>query len=237
MVPIDEAKKIVAYAAVDDLLQDNMVLGIGSGSTVIPAVTRIAEKVAQSNLKIKCIPTSFQARQLILAHNLPLYDLEICPELDLTIDGADEVERSTKYCIKGGGGCLLQEKIVASASKSLAIICDYTKISGQLGDQWKKGIPIEVAPISHVVVKRKIEFTFGGEANLRMAKAKAGPLVTDNGNFILDWDFTFKEDSQMPWDEINQSLMMIPGIIDTGLFINMANIVYYAEKDGSVHKI
>uniref|UniRef100_T1KAG6 Ribose-5-phosphate isomerase n=3 Tax=Tetranychus urticae TaxID=32264 RepID=T1KAG6_TETUR len=70
-----------------------------------------------------------------------------------------------------------------------------------------------------------------------MAKAKAGPLVTDNGNFILDWDFTFKEDSQMPWDEINQSLMMIPGIIDTGLFINMANVVYYAEKDGSVHKI
>ncbi|XP_053201270.1 ribose-5-phosphate isomerase-like isoform X2 [Panonychus citri] len=237
MVSIEEAKKIVGSFVVDDLLKDNMILGIGSGSTIIPAVAKIAEKVSQSNLKVKCVPTSFQARQLILSNNLPLYDLETCPKIDLTIDGADEVETKTKFCIKGGGGCLLQEKIVASASTQLAIICDYTKMSKQLGENWKKGIPIEVIPMSYVVVKNKIESKFGGQANLRMAKAKAGPLVTDNGNFILDWVAPYNQDSATQWDQINQSLMMIPGLVETGLFIEMVDFVYYADRLGAVHKI
>ncbi|KAK4887089.1 hypothetical protein RN001_003360 [Aquatica leii] len=114
-------------------------IGIGSGSTIVYAVERLTEKVANEQLKVVCIPTSFQAKQLIVQHKLTLGDLDAYPELDLCIDGADEVD--LKLClIKGGGGCLLQEKIVASCAQDLVIIADYTKDSKRLGDQYKKGL-------------------------------------------------------------------------------------------------
>lgn len=160
-----------------------------------------------------------------------LTDLEARPQLDIAFDGADEVDSGLNL-IKGGGGCLTQEKIVASAAKKLVIIADYTKNSQQLGQKWTKGIPIEVIPMSYVVVKNKIEQLFGGQAVLRMAKAKAGPLVTDNSNFVLDWQF----DSSKPndWSSINTTLSLIPGVVETGLFIGMTSKVYFGNEDGSV---
>uniref|UniRef100_A0A803VB77 ribose-5-phosphate isomerase n=1 Tax=Ficedula albicollis TaxID=59894 RepID=A0A803VB77_FICAL len=209
--------------------QNNQVLGIGSGSTIVHAVQRLAERVKEENLTIVCIPTSFQARQLILQNGLTLSDLDRNPELDVAIDGADEVD-SNLNLIKGGGGCLTQEKIVAGFAKCFIVIADYRKKSDRLGEQWKKGVPIEVIPMAYVPVTRALTKKFGGVVELRMAVNKAGPVVTDNGNFILDWKF----DKIHEWREVNSAIKMIPGVVETGLFIDMAEVVYFGMEDGSV---
>ncbi|KAI5706667.1 hypothetical protein M8J75_010282 [Diaphorina citri] len=210
---VEEAKRIAAYQAVDDNVLNNTAVGIGSGSTVVYAVDRLA-------------------RQLILKNNMVLGDLETHPDLSCVIDGADEVDENL-VLIKGGGGCLTQEKIVASCTPKLVIIADHTKQSKNLGDRYKKGIPIEVIPLAYVPVQKKIETIFGGQAPVRMAKSKAGPVVTDNGNFILDWQFP-PETLNNSWESINNKLILIPGVVETGLFINMASRVYFGLQDGSV---
>ncbi|KAJ8968299.1 hypothetical protein NQ317_000259 [Molorchus minor] len=232
VMSLQEAKKIAARQAVDEHVQSGNLVGIGSGSTVIFAVERLAERVKKEDLKVQCVPTSFQARELVIKHQLPLTDLNINPLLDVCIDGADEVD-SNLNLIKGGGGCLLQEKIVASCSKKLIIIADYTKNSSKLGDQYKKGIPIEVSPMVYVPIQKKIERLYGGKVELRMAVMKAGPVITDNGNFILDWK-EFNQDHD--WKKINTDLLLTPGIVETGLFIGMATKAYFGLKDGSIKK-
>uniref|UniRef100_A0A8C5MGN9 Ribose-5-phosphate isomerase n=1 Tax=Leptobrachium leishanense TaxID=445787 RepID=A0A8C5MGN9_9ANUR len=226
---VEEAKKLAGYAAVDNHVKDNQAVGIGSGSTIVHAVKRLAERVKEENLNVVCVPTSFQARQLILENCLPLSDLDRHPELDVAIDGADEVD-SELNLIKGGGGCLTQEKIVASCAKSFIVIADYRKDSSALGEQWKKGIPVEVIPMAYVPVSRAIQSQFGGSADLRMAVSKAGPVVTDNGNFLLDWRF----DQEHNWSAVNTTIKMMPGVVDTGLFINLAERVYFGMEDGTV---
>ncbi|XP_050458559.1 ribose-5-phosphate isomerase [Cataglyphis hispanica] len=230
MGPLESAKKIAAYKAVNEYVQNNTVVGIGSGSTVIYAVHRLAERVKEEGLNIVCVPTSFQARQLILDNHLTLGDLETYPKLDCAIDGADEVDAEMNL-IKGGGGCLLQEKIVASCAQRFVVIADYTKNSQKLGQQYKKGIPIEVVPMAYVPIQRRIERTYGGTAKIRMALAKAGPVITDNGNFILDWHFP---QDLTNWNKINEEISLIPGVIETGLFINMAEKAFFGMQDGSV---
>ncbi|CAK9824603.1 Ribose-5-phosphate isomerase [Anthophora retusa] len=230
MGPLEIAKQIAAYKAVDEYVKDNSVIGVGSGSTIIYAVHRLVERVKEENLNIVCVPTSFQARQLILNNHLTLGDLETYPKLDCAIDGADEVD-SEMNLIKGGGGCLLQEKIVASCADELVIIADYTKNSQQLGEQYKKGIPIEVIPMAYKAIQKRIKDNYGGNIQLRMALAKAGPVVTDNGNFILDWHFP---QGLTNWNKINIEISMIPGVVETGLFIKMAKKVFFGMPDGSV---
>lgn len=227
---VDSAKRAAAIRAVDLHVQNNNIVGIGSGSTVIFAVERLAERVKNENLMVKCVPTSFQARQLIHQHSLSLTELESHPRLDVCIDGADEVDCNLTL-IKGGGGCLLQEKIVASCAKELIIIADFTKNSQKLGEKYHKGIPIEVVPMAYLPVKIQIENSFGGVVDLRMAKAKAGPVVTDNGNFILDWR-NFQPDYN--WENVNTQLNLIPGVVETGLFVKMARKAYFGMSDGSV---
>eukprot|EP00057_Strongylocentrotus_purpuratus_P017192 XP_011671666.1 PREDICTED: ribose-5-phosphate isomerase [Strongylocentrotus purpuratus] len=128
-------------------------------------------------------------------------------------------------------GCLTQEKIVAANANTFIVIADYRKQSSDLGINWTKGIPIEVIPMAYRPVIKTIQTKFGGSPELRMAKAKAGPVVTDNGNFILDWKF---DKNPEKWDTVNRELMMIPGVVDTGLFINMAKRAYFGMADGSV---
>ncbi|CAL8297986.1 unnamed protein product [Arctogadus glacialis] len=225
----EEAKKLAAYAAVDNHVQNNQVVGVGSGSTIVYAVDRLAERVRLEKLNIVCVPTSFQARQLVLKHGLILSDLDRHPELDVAIDGADEVDAGL-ILIKGGGGCLTQEKIVAGCAKHFIVIADYRKDSVSLGEQWKKGVPVEVIPMAYVPVARRIARCFGGEAVLRMAVSKAGPVVTDNGNFILDWKF----EGVQNWKEVNRDIKMIPGVVETGLFVGMAERAYFGMEDGTV---
>ncbi|KAJ9577369.1 hypothetical protein L9F63_006049 [Diploptera punctata] len=235
MSPVDYAKKVAAIKAIDEYIKDNYIIGVGSGSTIVYAVERLAQRVKDEKLHVVCVPTSYQARQLIVNHKLQLGDLDIYPKLDCAIDGADEVDANMTL-IKGGGGCLTQEKIVASCAKQFIVIGDESKESQKLGEKYKKGIPIEVIPMAYCPVQQKVEALFGGSAELRMAKMKAGPLVSDNGNFILDWKFP---DSQFDWASVNTTIKMIPGVVETGLFVNMASKVYYGMADGSVreHKL
>ena len=225
---IEKGKESAAIKAVDENVKKSMVLGIGSGSTVVYAVKRIAELNNESDLELKCIPTSFQAYNLIIDNGLNLVSIDMYPVIDLDIDGADEIDKDLN-AIKGGGGCLVQEKIIASISKNFILIADYRKDSQYFGENWKKGIPIEIIPLARVPLMKKFQ-ELGGKTILRMAKAKAGPLVTDNGNFIIDVDFGIVKNPS----EINQKLLTIPGVVDTGLFIGMASKAYFGQKDGSV---
>jgi len=231
--PVETGKRLAAYAAVDENVGANMVVGVGSGSTIAYAVERLAEKVKQGMMGIICVPTSFQAKQLIVDNDLTLSDLERHPKLDVAIDGADEVDEHLNL-IKGGGGCLTQEKIVASCAEQFFVIADFRKDSRQLGENWQKGVPIEVVPMAWKPVKTKIESRFDGVAALRMAVSKAGPLVTDNGNFILDWRFTADAAATRSWPEVDKDLQCIPGVVDTGLFCGMSTKAYFGMKDGTV---
>lgn len=224
---MDSGKQAAAIEAVNRYISTNQVVGIGSGSTIVFAVKHLAERVKKENLQLKCVPTSFQARQLILEHGLFLSDLEQTPCIDVAIDGADEVD-SDRNCIKGGGGCLTQEKIVAANAKKFIVIADSTKDANNLGEKWKKGVPVEVIPMAYRPVSLKLE-SLGYKPVLRMAKAKAGPLVTDNGNFIID--FTF--DDVADWKSVNDQIISIPGVVETGLFIKMAECVIFGNADGS----
>lgn len=226
----DQIGKIAAASkAVDENIKPGQIVGIGSGSTIVFAVKRIAERNKAENLNLVCIPTSFQARQLIQDNGLILGSLETHPEIDVAIDGADEVDKDINL-IKGGGGCLMQEKIIASCAKELFIVADTRKDSTTLGTSWKKGIPIEVLPMAYRPVQLKIEHIFGGQANLRMASNKAGPVVTDNGNFLIDWIFESAQD----WYQIDRQLKNIPGVIETGLFLNMTKAAYFGSPEGKV---
>jgi len=226
---VESAKRLAARAAVDAYVKSGHRVGIGSGSTVVYAVERIAERVKNDGFKLTCVPSSFQARQLIIEHGLTLSDLEITPELDIAIDGADEVDAELSL-IKGGGGCLLQEKIVINAAKEFVVVADYRKDSSDLGQQWSKGVPIEVLPLAYRCVQLEIERRFGGKAVVRQAKAKAGPLVTDNGNFIIDWHF----DKIREWRAFGLELNNIPGVVEHGLFCGLAKEAFFGNADGSV---
>uniref|UniRef100_A0A1B0FDH1 ribose-5-phosphate isomerase n=1 Tax=Glossina morsitans morsitans TaxID=37546 RepID=A0A1B0FDH1_GLOMM len=188
---LNEAKRIAAHRAVNEWVQNDTAIGIGSGSTVVFAVERLAERMKSENLNVACVPTSFQARQLIIEQIGRAFNLDRNPQLDVAIDGADE-----------------------------------------LGDQYKKGIPVEVTPMAYVPIKQHIQKCFGGGLKLRMAVAKAGPCVTDNGNFILDWEFA--NEKIYNWPEVNRDLLMIPGVVETGLFVNMATKAYFGMSDGQV---
>jgi ribose 5-phosphate isomerase A len=165
------AKRAAARQAVDENIKTNQVVGIGSGSTIIYAVERLAERVKTELLDVVCVPTSFQATQLITSNSLVLSDLNRHPEVDVAIDGADEVDTQLN-CIKGGGGCHTQEKLVAANAKMFIVIADNRKDSKSLGEKWTKGIPVEVIPFAYASVMRKIE-ALGLKPTLRMATQKA----------------------------------------------------------------
>eukprot|EP00924_Labyrinthula_sp_SR-Ha-C_P014079 augustus_masked-scaffold_56-processed-gene-1.99-mRNA-1 protein AED:0.13 eAED:0.13 QI:0/-1/0/1/-1/1/1/0/248 len=234
----DEQKALAAKTTVDHLLsqlgtKSPVLLGIGSGSTIVHAVKYLDGILTsqQSQTKFICVPTSFQAKQLIQeSKNLILGGLEQYPELDFALDGADEVDRDLNL-IKGGGGCLTQEKIVAFAAQQFYVICDASKDSPVLGRNWTKGVPVEVIPMSYTMVeihlKEKLAAT---KVELRMAKSKAGPVVTDNGMFILD--VVFPEKDMKETEKLEQGILNIPGVVCTGLFNRMANKVFFAFESG-----
>ncbi|KAK7110226.1 ribose-5-phosphate isomerase-like [Littorina saxatilis] len=228
--PALAGKRAAARRAVEEHIRSNQVVGIGSGTTIISAVERMVELVeARSLNNIVCIPTSFQARQLIIENKLPLGTLEQYPEVDVALDGADEVDADLNL-IKGGGGCLTQEKIIASCAKEFFVMADDRKITDALGTYWKKGVPIEVVPMAYRPVQLKIQKHLGGVVELRMAHKKAGPIVTDNGNFLIDWCF----DGTPDWLEVDRKLQCIPGVLETGLFLKMAQKAYFGTPEGNV---
>lgn len=214
---IETAKKNAALEAVKHV-KDGFIVGLGSGSTAAYAIKEIGKLIHRKGWKIQGVPTSHQAFLLAVKCGVSITTLNEHPRLDLTVDGVDQVDPDLNM-IKGMGGALTREKIVASASKQNIIVTDETKLTKKLGTN--QPVPIEVLPFATALVESRIK-KMKGKPVLREIKGKAGPVVTDNGNFILDADFG-------PIDvpsELNVKLKSIPGVVETGLFIKMANIVY-----------
>lgn len=228
---VEKSKKACAYAAVDENLDltKHKVVGIGSGSTVVYVAERIGQLKGKE--KLVCIPTGFQSKQLILGNKLQLGSIEEFPEIDIAFDGADEID-SELNCIKGGGACLLQEKLVGDCAKQYVIVADDRKNTGILGRHWRQGIPIEVVPSAYTKISNQLE-KLGGKPTVRPgAPAKAGPVITDNGNFIIDCDFGEIEPSKLP--ELNSKIVSMVGVVETGLFVHMFQKAYIGNSDGSV---
>ncbi|KAL9538642.1 hypothetical protein MBANPS3_010778 [Mucor bainieri] len=229
---IENGKRLAAYKAVDEHISpENQVVGIGSGSTVVYVIERILQKPELKH--ITYVPTSFQSKLLILDNGLKLGSVEQNDVIDVTIDGADEVDDQLN-AIKGGGACQFQEKLVAEAAKKFIIVADFRKESKRLGTQWRQGVPIEVVPLCYRTVMKKIEHGLSikpKQVNLRMAVKKAGPVVTDNGNFVVDADFGQLEDPASLLREIK----LLTGVYEVGLFCQMAAMAYFGEQDGSVN--
>jgi ribose 5-phosphate isomerase A len=230
-----EIKEMVGRAAVESLVKSGMKLGLGTGSTAIPAVRHIGLLLKEGKLKnILAVPTSFQTSIECEKWGIPLFTLnskEIGGKLDLTIDGADEVDPQS-CLIKGGGGALLVEKIVAYASAAYAIVIDESKLVEHLG--LKFAVPVEVVPAARVPVTFALE-KFGAEVTLREAVRKAGPVVTDNGNLILDIRFKSPQNPARLEAEFNR----IPGVVENGFFSGphdraLVPRVFIGRSDGSL---
>ncbi len=217
----EKAKKRAALEAVKHV-KDGYIIGLGSGSTAAYAIKEIGKIIRQKNWQILGVPTSYQTMQLAAEYDIKSATLQERPQLDLTIDGADQIDKELNL-IKGMGGALTREKIVASASKLVIIIADETKLVKKLGTNHP--VPLEVLPFAMSTVMLKIR-KMKGKPRLREASGKVGPLVTDNGNFILDADFG---QIDVP-SELNFQLKSIPGVIETGIFAGMADTVYLGTK-------
>lgn len=227
--PTEESKRLSAYKAVDENFPPSaQVIGIGSGSTVV----YVAERIGQLDNKdsFVCIPTGFQSKNLILENGLKLGSIEQYPDLDITFDGADEVDTQLN-AIKGGGACLFQEKLVAYSSEKFILVADYRKKSTNLGIQWTKGVPIEVVPSAYVYVQNKLKEYGAERIVLRQGgSAKAGPVITDNNNFLIDAHFGAIEDPK----KLHEQLKLTLGVVETGLFLDYPEKAYFGEQDGSV---
>ncbi|MFW9793771.1 MAG: ribose 5-phosphate isomerase A, partial [Candidatus Thorarchaeota archaeon] len=199
-------------------------IGLGSGSTVAIFAEELGQLVSAGTHDVSVVPSSYQAYQLAIKHQIPLTNLDLNPELVLTVDGADEVDNSLNLT-KGGGGALFQEKVVASASKKLVIIVDESKLVDKLASKFL--IPIEVLPFSVGVVQMKIK-AMGIKPFVRQAEKKMGPVVTDNGNFILDLKFPKPIDDPA---KVAVDLKMISGVVETGLFVGMTDEVHVGKED------
>ncbi|MDR2630513.1 MAG: ribose-5-phosphate isomerase RpiA [Spirochaetaceae bacterium] len=223
-------KELVGKRAVEAMVKSGMKLGLGTGSTAMPAVRHVGLLLRQGILKdIRAVPTSFQTSIECEKWGIPLFSLnsaEIQGELDLTIDGADEVDPRL-YCIKGGGGALLVEKITAYASRAFVVVVDESKVVENLGLRFP--LPIEVVPEARVSVTLALK-SFGGELVLREAVRKAGPVITEHGNLLLDLRFKKPVDPLLLETELNR----IPGIVENGFFTRLSPRVFVGHADGTV---
>ncbi|KAJ6504184.1 ribose-5-phosphate isomerase [Mycena polygramma] len=230
---IEKSKQLAAWTAVDQHVKpEHRVIGIGSGSTVPYVVERIVQLGAEANRERVFIPTGFQSKELIVSSGLNLGDVDQFPTIDVTLDGADEVDNQLN-CIKGGGACHLREKVLAEAATTFILVADYRKNVEYLGTNFKPGVPIEVVPFAYAKVLQNLHHILGSpKASLRMAVKKAGPVVSDNGNFIIDAPFD-QEKMKTPYT-IMASIKMLTGVVEVGVFCHMAKAAYFGNEDGSV---
>ncbi len=226
MLTADDLKVAAALRALD-LVQDGMRLGLGSGSTAARFVEALGGKVALG-LQVICVPTSEATRALAERLRIPLTTLDETPHLNLTVDGADEIDDRLRL-IKGGGGALLREKIVATASDRMVVIADASKVVATLG---QFPLPVEVVRFGLKATLRLVEAMAAeagcqGEISLRQA-SNGEPFVTDQGNVILDCAF-----GQIPEPEVLAfALKRVPGVVEHGLFLGVADLAIVAEPGG-----
>jgi len=224
---MSQAKENAAIAALD-FIQSGMTLGLGSGSTAEILIERLGEKVA-GGMKIQGVPTSQRTADCAVENGVPLIDADKVTKIDLTIDGADEVDGD--FClIKGGGACLLREKIIAHASDKMIVIVDGSKMVEMLG---AFPLPIEVDPFGMAITAEKIHEALvksgceDAQTVLRQAKDGSGPLITDGGHYILD-----SRCRRIPNPANTAHLLsQIPGVMEHGLFIDLADVIIVGEDD------
>lgn len=219
MNSMDKQKKAVGEKAVE-YVQDGMALGLGSGSTVYWMLKKLGERVNEG-LKIQGVPSSIRTENWAREFGIPLTSLSEVRRLDLAIDGADEVDPDFNL-IKGGGGSLLREKLVNDAADRLIIVADESKLVKKLG---AFPLPVEIVPFGWENTAEKIAAL---QCTLKLRKKEGEVFVTNNGNFILDCSFQTIPDAQL----LHQNLKMILGVVETGLFINMADMVLVGKEDG-----
>lgn len=226
----DDLKRIAAYKAVEHV-KSGMVLGLGTGSTAKHAVDRIAQLMRQGKLKdIVGIPTSTKTYEQAVALGIPLTDLDSHPVVDLSIDGADEVDPDLNL-VKGRGGSLLREKMVESASKKFIVIVDESKQVSFVGGS-KLNMPVEVIPFCWKHSLRRLVGLFSGAGSvgeLRKVPETGKPYVTDNGNYIIDLYFD-RDIGDL--NQASDAILRLPGIVEHGMFIGLASSVIVAGVDG-----
>ncbi len=216
MAVMDE-KRRAAEAALAHVT-DGMTLGVGTGSTVEIFIDLLTEKMAADKMSLVCVPSSFATGHRLRAAGFRVECLTSISTLPLAIDGADEVD-SHLALIKGGGAALLREKIIAEAAQEFIVIVDQGKLVSRLGV--KMPVPVEVIPPALSLSLERIR-ELGGTPKVRQAHLKAGPVITDNGNFILDVTFPEITDAS----QLDSYLITIPGVLETGLFPHQASSVY-----------
>jgi ribose 5-phosphate isomerase A len=219
----DSAEKRAAGIAASEVVESGMTVGLGTGSTVAYTIRELGRRVREEGLEILGVATSYQSEMLAIEAGIPLTTLAQHPELDIAIDGADQID-SNLHTIKGGGAAHTREKIVSASAKRFLVVADESKTSLQLD----KAVPVEVLPFAKELVIKKIK-ELGGEPELRLALRKDGPVITDNGNFVLDSSFGIIKDPE----GLALQLSVIPGIVEHGIFSNV-NELYIGEKGGSV---
>ncbi|SMQ72896.1 ribose-5-phosphate isomerase [Bacillus sp. OV166] len=217
-------KKEVGEKAVD-YVKEGMVVGLGTGSTVFYTISKLG-KLVQQGFSIKGIPTSKQTEKLAIDVGIPIVSLNEIDHIDLAIDGADEVNRDLDL-IKGGGGALLREKIIAKAAKTFIVVSDSHKNVETLGTF---PLPIEVVPFGYEMTMKYIR-ELGGNPKLR--EKDGNPFLTDNGNFIIDSSF---QEINHP-KELEENLNLIPGVVDNGLFVGLADAVITIIDNKLVTKV
>lgn len=215
----DEAKRRAGEAAADHV-EDGDVVGLGTGSTAAYAI-RVLGQAVDAGLDIHGIPTSYQSRQVAREAGVPLTTLEEATP-DIAIDGADEVSTDTLALVKGGGAAHAREKYVDAAAQRLLIVVDDSK----LADQLSRPVPVEVLPDAVPVVRNRVD-ALGGDASLRPAERKDGPIVTENGNLVLDCAFgTITNPKALAAD-----LASVPGVVEHGIFVDLAGVVLIGRED------
>jgi ribose 5-phosphate isomerase A len=222
----DDWKRQAAEQALN-YVEDGMKLGLGTGSTAAKFVELLGAKV-RSGLKVVCVPTSEATRAQAAALKIPLTTLDQTPVLDLTVDGADEIDEELRL-IKGGGGALLREKIVAVASDRVVIIADNSKRVEVLG---RFPLPLEVVPFGLAATQRliaQLAADSGCEGDIKLRLGTDGkPFVTDNGNHILDCAFGAIDDPEA----LDDALKLVPGLVESGLFLGVADVGIIAGPKG-----
>jgi ribose 5-phosphate isomerase A len=220
---MNEAAKLNAAKAAVALVEDGMRLGLGTGSTAQLILPMLGAMVA-SGMRLVGVPTSERTAKFARRAGVPLTTLAETPELDLAIDGADEVDPEFNL-IKGGGGALLREKVVASCARRFVVVVDRSKLVDQLG---VFPLPIEVSPMAATPVARRIG-AHGREVTLRSSAKNGGPYVTDEGHHILDCRFGRITDSRT----LARTLADMPGVLEHGLFLDMAELVIVGGETGA----